>query len=211
MIYITNRKYDLGILNMINTINQNNTNNFNFSAYIKSTFGSDLSSNKSDIYYAKKGEPTYQVDMDTDEDGIITFDEFRTYCKDNNISGSKMAEMLKLRMTYQMTKNDSEPVNKIENIGEKSNYTLGNLDLIYAEENDSKYEENMDTDGDSKISYKEYLRYCEKNARTEAKNSDTKIRENDKSKFMTVSYGKITNAYNKVEAEVPEGKVEGIA
>ena len=45
----------------------------------------------------------------------------------------------------------------------------------------------------------------------EAKNSDTKIVEDDKSKFMTVSFGHASNAYNRVQTEAPEGKVESKA
>lgn len=196
----------------LNTLNQNGYNNFNASAYLKSALGTQFGENSSsNIYYAKKGEPTYQVSMDTDEDGIVTFDEFRNYCKDNDISANEMKKMLELRTAYQLSKSSTDPVNKVENIDEKDKYKFGSLDLIYAEKNDSIYDESMDSDKDSKISYREYLKYCEQNARTEAKNSDTKIRENDKSKFMTVSYGRISNAYNKIELEAPEGKVEGIA
>ena len=197
------------MLNAINT--QNNTNNLNFSAYIKSAFGSKFGAESNNIYYAKKGEPTYQIGMDSDEDGIITFDEFRQYCKDNNFSKSEITKLLELRAAYQTTQSSTDPINKTEKVDQKEKYNFGNLDLIYADKNDGKYDENMDSDKDTKISYKEYLRYCEQNARTEAKNSDTKIDNKDKTKFMTISYGKISNAYNKIELEAPEGKIEGIA
>ena len=196
---------------MINAINQNNTNNLNFSAYIKSAFGKYGAESGTNVYYAKKGEPSYQIGMDSDEDGIITFEDFRNYCKDNNISKNEMAKMLELRTAYQMTQISKDEINKVEKIDEKENYKFGSLDLIYAEKNDGRFDEKMDTDGDSKISYKEYLRYCEQNARPELKNSDTRIQNTDKSKFMTVSYGKSANAYNRIELDVPEGKVEGIA
>ena len=114
--------------------------------------------------------------------------------------------MLEMRMAYQMTKNTINETKDPKEI----NPISGNLDLIYAEENDGNYDEKMDSDGDSKISYKEYLRYCEQNAKTTPKNNDTKIRENDKSKFMTISFGKVSSAYNKVESEAPAGKVENI-
>ena len=193
---------------VINILNQN-TNKFN--SFPNSSFSS-LFGNNTSTYYAKKGEPTYQKDMDKDDDGIVTFDDFREYCKENGISNSDMAKMLELRMTYQMTKDVTNQVSKKSKTEkeEETEYKPGNLELIYAEENDGNYDESMDTDGDSKISYKEYLRYCEQNAKPEAKNSDTKIRENDNKKFMTISYGKISNAYNKVETEAPEGKVISI-
>ena len=86
-------------------------------------------------------------------------------------------------------------------------YNIGDLDIIYAQDGDGNYDEDMDTNRDSKISYREYLRYCEQNAKTEEKNSDTKILS-DKTKFMTVSFGHVSNAYNKYELNIPVGKIE---
>lgn len=195
-----------------NVQRQNNTNNFNISAYLKYALKSNSSSKDSSILYAKKGEPSYLQEMDTDNDGNITMEEFRQYCKENNISTNDMAKMLELRMAYRMSKDVTDLIgkNKKEDKKENNELTFGDLELIYAEENDGKYDENMDSDSDLRVSYKEYLRYCEQNARTKNKSSDTKIQENNNSKFMTVSYGKITNAYTKVETEEPEGKVESI-
>ena len=193
---------------VLNILNQN-TNNFN--SFPKSSF-SALFGNIAGAYYAKEGEPAYQKDMDSDKDGIVTFDDFREYCKENNVSNSDMSKMLELRMAYQMTKDVTNQVSKKTKTedNEEKEYKPGSLELIYAEESDGNYDESMDTDGDSKISYKEYLRYCEQNAKPEAKNSDTKIRENDNVRFMTISYGKVSNAYNKAETEAPEGKVISI-
>ena len=50
-----------------------------------------LSKNQS--YYAKKGEPIYQKDMDYDEDGVVSLDEFQKYCKENDF-GPKDQEYL---------------------------------------------------------------------------------------------------------------------
>jgi len=44
-------------------------------------------------YYAQKGEPMYMVEMDSDEDGKVTLDEFKDYCKSNNISTRNMIRM----------------------------------------------------------------------------------------------------------------------
>ena len=87
----------------------------------------------------------------------------------------------------------------------------GSLELIYAEDGESKYNKDLDTNKDSKISYIEYLRYCEQNAKMEAKNSDTKIVNHNKNKFMTVSFGHASNAYSRIALEAPDGKVEGKA
>ena len=41
--------------------------------------------NNNSAYYAKKGEPMYIKEMDADEDGIISFDEFKSYCDEKGI------------------------------------------------------------------------------------------------------------------------------
>ena len=88
----------------------------------------------------------------------------------------------------------------------KSDIATGDLEIIYAEDGDSNYDNSMDSNGDSRISYKEYLRYCEQNSKTEEKRSDTKISE-DKRKFATYSFGHAYNAYNKAGAGIPKGKI----
>ena len=93
----------------------------------------------------------------------------------------------------------------------KYDSSMGNLELIYAKDGDRNYDSELDTNGDSIISYTEYLRYCEQNAKMEAKNSDTKIVNYNKSKFMTVSFGHASNAYSRIALEAPDGKVEGKA
>ena len=82
----------------------------------------------------------------------------------------------------------------------------GDLEIIYAEDGDGNYDDSMDTNMDSRISYKEYLRYCEQNSKMEEKRSDTKINR-DKNKFMTYSYGHAANAYNRTAYESIKGKV----
>lgn len=194
----------------LNALNQNTPDlNFNLNSFMSSTLGTKFGNNgNSDSYYAKKGEPTYQKDMDTDNDGLVTFEEFKEYCKANDISSQDMKKMLETRMAYKMAKDtigSSKPEEKTKEPA------IGNLDLIYAKDGDDRYNADQDSNGDSKVSYTEYLRYCEQNAKMEAKNSDTKIVDYDKSKFMTVSFGHATNAYNRNESDAPEGKIESKA
>ena len=187
----------------LNALNQNNIKStFNLNSYMTSMLGLSFGNNSNkNLYYSQKGEPTYQKDMDSDNDGVVTFD----YCKDNNISSKQMAQMLKNRMAYQLA---NKTLNSNETEDEKA---VGSLDLIYATDGDSNFDEKMDYNSDSRISYSEYLRYCEQNAKTEEKRSDTKIKEDEKSRFMTSSFGKASNAYNKCENEAPQGKIEGEA
>ena len=99
-------------------------------------------------------------------------------------------------------------IGKQEKSEEESSKLADNLDLIYAEDGEGNYDENMDFDKNDKISYIEYLRYCEQNAKEESKNSDTVINRKNKLQFMTTSFGKASNAYNRSYSSTPAGKVE---
>jgi hypothetical protein len=67
--------------------------------------------NNNSPYYAKKGEPMYQKNMDSDDDGVISFDEFREYCKSNGISTSDMKKMLEmLKNNDGLTLKNNKPI-----------------------------------------------------------------------------------------------------
>lgn len=190
-------------LNILNQESMNLKLNSFMTSMLDTKIGKNTNNNS---FYAKKGEPMYQEGMDADRDGVVSFDEFKAYCKTNNISAKDMTDMLELRMAYRMSEKNEE-----SGKSEKTELPTGSLDLIYANDGDGNYSAELDANKDKKVSYNEYLRYCEQNARMEAKNSDTKVVEDNKTKFMTVSFGHASNAYNRVEAEAPEGKVEGRA
>ncbi len=191
----------------LNALNQSYLNS-KFSSIMTTLLGSAAGNvNMNNSYYAKKGEPMYQEDMDSDGDGIVTFDDFREYCKANDISSKDVSDMIDIRMAYRMSQYAADVFKKAD----LNKLSTGNLDLIYATDGDGNYDAEIDSNKDSKISYTEYLRYCEQNARMEAKNSDTKVVEDDKNKFMTVSFGHASNAYNRVQSDAPEGKVESKA
>lgn len=191
----------------LNALNQSYLNS-KFSSFMTTLLGSAAGNvNMNNSYYAKKGEPMYQEDMDSDGDGIVTFDDFREYCKVNDISSKDVSDMIDIRMAYRMSQYAADVLKKAD----LNKLSTGNLDLIYATDGDGNYDAEIDSNKDSKISYTEYLRYCEQNARMEAKNSDTKVVEDDKNKFMTVSFGHASNAYNRVQSDAPEGKVESKA
>ena len=143
----------------------------------------DLNAGTDNSYYAKIGEPMYREEMDSDNDGIVTYKEFEEYCRLHKISSKDVKDMIDMRMAYRMSQN-----------------IAGFL----------KYEKT-NVNNDSKISYNEYLKYCLQNARVEAKTSDTKIVNDSKNKFMTVSFGHVSNAYYKAQSDTPEGKIESNA
>ena len=143
----------------------------------------DFNADTDNSYYAKSGEPMYRAEMDSDNDGIVTYKEFEEYCRLNKISPKDAKDMVDMRMAYRMSQN-----------------IAGIL----------KYEK-INVNNDSKTPYNEYLKYCLQNARTEAKTSDTKIVKDSKNKFMTVSFGHVSNAYYRAQSYVPEGKIESNA
>ena len=180
---------------------------------------SGISSNVNDsnsAYYAKKGEPMYLEEMDADDDGVVSFDEFRDYCKENNISAKQMVNMVDMANNYR-TLQANEKVS--QSIGHKETNTspinfieyTPNTENVYATRGDSKYDEVMDTNSDDKITYEEYINYCKEHAKPEEKKADTKIEQTEDGTFKTSSVSKALKAYAASEAAPAEGKYEEVA
>ena len=143
---------------------QNNQN----SSGINSDFG--INFKKNEPYYAKKGEPIYQKDMDSDEDGIVTFDEFRDYCKENDVPKYKVDKMLK----------SWAALRSIQSISEDSEeYNHG--EFVYSKKGDFRYDNRIDKNSDEKITYQEYMQYYKDHAQIQ------------KSKLNIQAYLKETN------------------
>lgn len=172
---------------------------------------SAMKTNNKSVYYAKKGEPMYMKEMDSDEDGIVSIDEFRDYCKENGFSDKKMAEMIMLANSYrvmqeQKKKEESKKHNKSENQQQEEKDV--ELEAIYAKRGDSKYDEVMDANNDDKVSYKEYIEYCQERKKTQDKNSDTSINEEADEVFKTINTTKVLNSYMQSETEFSESFVD---
>ncbi len=129
------------------------------------------------VYYAKKGEVIYDKKMDSDEDGIVTFDEFKDYCAQNNIAQDEINKMLKnwvtLRAAQKIEKNNEE-------INKENNNKLQIKETIYAKRGDLKYDDRMDLNSDEKVTYQEYIRYCKENLSIPDKKSNIEGYSNDK-------------------------------
>ena len=156
----------------------------------------------SDAYFAKKGEPMYMQEMDADEDGIVSFDEFKDYCKDKGISSRQMEKMVQMGNSYRelmdQIQNNNNKTSNLVNIQandllEKINSK--NDDKIYAVRGDDKYDEAIDANADDKITYKEYIDYCVEHAKTNEQKSNTRVEQTDSGVFRTSSSGKAVNAY----------------
>ena len=60
----------------LNALNQNYLNS-KFSSFMTTLFGQVANNvNMNNSYYAKKGEPMYMAEMDSDGDGVVSLDEF---------------------------------------------------------------------------------------------------------------------------------------
>ena len=86
-------------------------------------------SNSKNAVYATKDEPMYQKEMDTDEDGVITFKEFMDYCDENGIEYKERVLMLNNRMTYQLNKKAAESSEKVQQEAEKAKETENTEDI----------------------------------------------------------------------------------
>lgn len=198
-----------------NVISSNNSKGFGLQTNFinKKSASSNLvmKTNYNSVYYAKKGEPMYIKEMDSDDDGIVSIDEFKDYCKENDISSKEMAKMMQLASSYRIMqeqkKEESKKQNKYENQPEE---TEVETEAIYAKRGDSKYDETMDLNNDDKVSYKEYIEYCQEHAKTKDKKSDTKISELEDEVFKTINTVKILNSYVQSETELENGFVDKV-
>ena len=151
--------------------------------------------------YAKRGETIYKREMDLDKDGVISFDELHEYCNSNS---ADIQQLLKNWTTYRSGQGVEETTKSNENEQIQSR----NYDTVYARKGDNKYDAVMDKDEDGKITYKEYLEYCQQHAKAEHKASKAEIDDKD-GKFEIKNSTVAIDAYTRSEA--PEGMIETVA
>jgi len=177
-----------------------NTNNLMVGSQVmKSTF---TSSNTKGAVYAEKGQPMYQKDMDKDEDGVITLQEFNDYCDENDISYAQRKQMLENRLQYQLNTEHAEASAKIREIKSES-------EAVYAEKDDEQYDEAMDENSDGKITYEEYMKYCEEHADDEKPQETSKaVIENDDDEVVIKDSAKAVSSYAKHENGEKDSKIE---
>ena len=157
--------------------------------------------NNTGAFYAKKGEPMYKEEMDADEDGIVSFEEFKDYCVGNGISPKEMVKMVQLANSYRAMQAQKKAEKEIKQTQSKNENNETDNEFVYAKRGDSKYEEVMDTNNDDKVSYKEYIEYCKEHSRTREQKFDTKIQETKNSEFRTLNLGKAMNSYSQINPE----------
>lgn len=159
------------------------------------------------IVLANKGEAGYFPQMDLNDDGIITLDEFNQYCEENSIAdGDKQKLFQIMQMAKTINKLQEESEKQQEEKEDTAKETTGfKVDSIYARKGDEKYNEKMDENKDFKITYKEYMDYCAKYANSKDEKQETKT----ESKNFEIK--KALNAYNKEETQEAQIQVESEA
>lgn len=171
--------------------------------------GSSVSKDNNTAYYAKKGEPMYMKEMDSDEDGVVTFDEFKEYCEANGISTDDMIRMAEMASSYR-TMQAEQKAEKTAPVNTTSPQIkeVETDEAVYARRGDEKYDEAMDKNSDDKVTYKEYIEYCQENSKPQEQKANTKVQETGDGEFKTTSSGKAVNAYSQNESAPAEGKVD---
>ena len=164
--------------------------------------------NNNSAYYAKKGEPMYIKEMDADEDGIISFDEFKSYCDEKGISAKERIKMAEMATSYRLRQAQKKASDNVKKEGKTSNSPASNAEAVYAKRGDSKYDEVMDTNNDDKITYKEYIEYCQEHSNSPKNKTegDAEASEESSSDFGT---RKAIEAYTKQDSEY-ESQIEGM-
>lgn len=182
----------------------NTINNGSFQVSNQSYSMKQVSSlaNQSKAVYAEKGDVIYQKDMDKDEDGVITFQEFLDYCDENDISYAQRAQMLENRLNLQLHKDRAAICAEIKEIEPEDK-------AVYAEEGDENYKEEIDSNNDGKITYDEYMRYCEEQEKSQEKPKPEKAQlEEKEEKVIIKNEGKAINTYAKAETKENESKIK---
>lgn len=180
-----------------------NTNNLILgSQMVRSTFNPSSSNSKTKgAVYAEKGQPMYQKDMDKDEDGIITLQEFNDYCDENDISYAERQQMLENRLQYQLRTEHAKVSDEVRKIKPQT-------EKVYAKKGDKQYNEEMDSDGDGKITYNEYMSYCEEQAKSEQKETSNAKMEKEDEEVIVKNPAKAVSTYAKAENGEKECKIE---
>lgn len=178
---ISNNSLDIQSILLNSTNVQNRTNNVN-----------DAKTQTAE--YAKKGEPMYMAEMDTDEDGVVSLDEFREYCKSKGISTRNMIKMSQMASTYRTMQAENGAIDNIRKL-------IPNIDpkLKQAGSNSSntnhKFNISSDINNEKNVSYKEYMEYCQQNAGSHELKAYAKVEENDGTSLKISNYGKAVKSY----------------
>ena len=167
----------------LKSMNETLTNHLNSTKKDLNSFGINNKNVKdykpaSDIAIAKKGDSGYIKQMDLDDDGVISLEEFNKYCEENGVSEEEKVKLLQMMNTSKANsklvakvaenKKSKEQENKSEVIEDKS---------IYARKGDDNYNEAMDTNKNDVVTYQEYMEYCNKHSEKKENDNTQETKE----------------------------------
>ena len=181
---VYNNQLDIQSLLLANTTN-------------KTTGGNSNDTTNNTGYYAKKGEPMYMADMDSDEDGIVTLDEFRDYCKSKGINTREMIKMSQTASSYRVMMAEEDTINYISKLIPNISPKLKQSE--YLKPNENQY--NISPNSDKKVSYQEYMEYCQQNSVQNEYKSNSKVENSDDGTLKISNKGYAVKSYKDSEDE----------
>lgn len=151
--------------------------------------------------YAKKGEPMYIADMDSDQDGTVTIDEFREYCKSQGMNSKEVVKLSQMAAAFRTMKAETEAFDYISKLipNVHPNVKQADSESSYLRGDENKYNISDDANKANNVSYKEYMEYCEQNVTPRSLRADTKTEEAEDGKLEIKNYGKAVQSYAKSE------------
>ena len=161
--------------------------------------------------YAKKGEPMYMADMDSDEDGVVTLDEFKDYCKSKGISTKSMVKMSQMASAFRTMEAESATIDYISKLIPNAFPKLKEADSNSGSLRGSEYQYNISNDEnvENKVSYKKYMEYCEQNVVPNELKSNAEVKDAD-GKLEIANSGKALLSYEKNEGHSLESTFETV-
>ncbi|MCQ2753634.1 MAG: hypothetical protein MJ231_01135 [bacterium] len=161
------------LTNHLNSM-KNSLNNFN-----KTQNNGATNQQKSGIVIARKGDSGYIKQMDLDEDGEISLEEFNQYCEENGVSEEEKLRMLNMMQTAKVNSKitaKAAEIGKSESSEEEKSAQIDDKN-IYARKGDDNYNEAMDTNKNDVVTYQEYMEYCNKHSEKNETNKTSETKE----------------------------------
>lgn len=150
--------------------------------------------------YAQKGEPMYMAEMDSDEDGTVTLDEFKDYCKDKGIGTREMVKMSQYASMYRTMKAETEAIDYISKLIPNVHPNLRETNSDSGHLKGSEYNISNDTNQPNVVNYDEYMKYCENNTAPHELRANTAVEETDDGSLNITNSGKAIDLYGKSES-----------
>ncbi len=143
---------------------------------------------------AKRGQAGYLKQMDLDEDGKISLEEFNEYCETNGIDGKAKLEIF----TAMMVANTNSKIAKETTTEEDSKKDANSIEdkAVYAKEGDEKYDEAMDENNNGVVTYAEYLKYMNEKDKSKSNKETEKTATEENPSSQNNKQDKISEAYS---------------